>query len=85
VPGTARQLGIDRRTVGAILKCHCVQTRWQRLSLAQIDEAVELYESGWSLARIAERLGVTPTTVHRRLRDSGVRMRSAHGNEARLH
>ncbi|MHB1874648.1 MAG: helix-turn-helix domain-containing protein [Streptosporangiaceae bacterium] len=74
-----RQFGIDRRTVGAILKRHGVQTRWQRLSRAQIDEAVELYGSGWSLARIAERVGVTPTTVRRRLRDRGVRMRAAHG------
>ena len=73
------QFGIDRRTVGAILKRHGVQTRWQRLSPARIDEAVELYESGWSLARIAERVGVTPTTVHRRLRDRGVRMRDTRG------
>jgi DNA-directed RNA polymerase specialized sigma24 family protein len=73
------QFGIDRRTVGAILKRHGAQTRWRRLSSAQIDEAIELYGSGWSLARIAERVGVTPTTVHRRLRDRGVRMRTAHG------
>lgn len=74
-----RHFGIDRRTVGAILKRHGVQTRWQRLSLDQIDEAAELYESGWSLARIAEQVGVTPTTVHRRLRDRGVRMRGTSG------
>lgn len=77
------QFGIDRRTVGAILKRHGVQTRWQRLSPAQIDEAVELYESGWSLARIAERVGVTPTTVHRRLRDRGVRMRDVRGRASK--
>lgn len=76
------QFGIDRRTVGTILKRHGVQTRRQRLSPAQTDEAVELYESGWSLARIAERVGVTPTTVHRRLRDRGVRMRDTHGRPA---
>lgn len=29
------QFGIDRRTVGTILKRHGVQTRWQRLSPAQ--------------------------------------------------
>ena len=75
------QFGIDRRTVGAILKRHGVQTRWQRLSPAQIDQAVELYDSGWSLARIAERVGVTPTTVHRRLRDRGVRMRDTSGQQ----
>lgn len=79
------QFGIDRRTVGAILKRNEVITRGGGLSPAQIDETVELYESGWSLARIAERAGVTPTTVHRRLRDRGVRIRAAHGQEARLH
>jgi hypothetical protein len=73
------QFGIDRRTVGAILKRNGVVTRGGGLSPAQIDEAVELYEAGWSLARIAERVGVTPTTVHRRLRDRGVRMRATHG------
>ena len=78
------QFGIDRRTVGAILKRNGVVTRGSGLSPAQVDEAVELYESGWSLARIAEQVGVTPTTVHRRLRDRGVRMRAARGQEAWL-
>jgi hypothetical protein len=79
------QFGIDRRTVGAILKRNGVVTRGGGLSPTQIDEAVELYESGWSLARIAERVGVTPTTVHRRLRDPGVRMRAPCGREVRPH
>jgi hypothetical protein len=30
--------------------------RRRGLSLEQIDEAVRLYESGWSLARVGERL-----------------------------
>jgi len=75
------QFGIDRRTVGAILKRHGVQTRWQRLSPAQIDEAVELYESGWSLAQVGERLGVTATTVQLRLRERGLKIRDNHGRQ----
>jgi predicted HTH domain antitoxin len=79
------QFGIDRRTVGAILKRNGVATRGGGLSPTEIDEAVELYESRWSLSRIAERVAVAPTTVHRRMRDRGVRMRDTHGRETPPH
>jgi DNA invertase Pin-like site-specific DNA recombinase len=73
------QFGIDRRTVGKILTRNGVQTKHPGLSATDIDQATQLYEDGWSLARIGERLGVTATTVHRRLRERGVTMRSATG------
>lgn len=73
------QFGIDRRTVGKILTRNGVQTKHPGLSPDEIDLAAQLYEDGWSLARIGERLGVTATTVHRRLRDRGVTMRSTTG------
>jgi DNA-directed RNA polymerase specialized sigma24 family protein len=46
--------------------------RRQGLFPEQIDEAVQLYEEVWSLARIGERMGVDPTTVLTRLRERGV-------------
>lgn len=34
---------------------------WRELTLERIDDAVLLYEAGWSLARIGDRMGVDPT------------------------
>lgn len=59
------QFGIDRRTVGKILTRNGVQTKHPGLTAVGVDRAAQLYEDGWSLARIGERLGVTATTVHR--------------------
>jgi DNA-directed RNA polymerase specialized sigma24 family protein len=73
------RFGIDRRTVGKILTRNGVQTKHPGLTDADIDQAAQLYEDGWSLARIGGRLGVTATTVHRRLRERGVAMRTSNG------
>jgi hypothetical protein len=48
--------------------------RRQGLTAEQVDEAVRLYETGWSLARIGEQTAVDHTTVWHRLRERGVRM-----------
>jgi IS30 family transposase len=44
----------------------------------QIDQAAELYQQGWSLARIGSHLGVDGTTVWKELRRLGVHMRGRH-------
>jgi hypothetical protein len=46
------RFGIERRTVSEIPHRHGVTTRRRGLSAEQVDEAVRLYEGGWSLARI---------------------------------
>lgn len=69
------RFGINRRTVGKILTRNGVQTKHPGLTIAQVDEAVQLYMDGWSLARVGERLGVTARTVQQRLRERGVRTR----------
>jgi DNA-directed RNA polymerase specialized sigma24 family protein len=53
--------------------------RRRGLSPEQIDEAVQLYEQDWSLARIGRKLDVDPTTVLNRLRERDVRTRDAQG------
>jgi DNA-directed RNA polymerase specialized sigma24 family protein len=73
-----RKFGVNRKTVGEILHRHRVPIRG-RLSGEQIDEAVRLYERGWSLARIGEKLRVTANTVRARLQERDVRMRDAQG------
>jgi hypothetical protein len=55
--------------------------RRRGLSPDQIDEAVQLYKEGWSLAWVGKRMTVDPTTVLARLRERGVRMRDAQGRE----
>lgn len=73
--------GLAASTVSQVLKRHGVMLRRRSLAPVQIDEAVRLYESGWSLARIARKFDVDPTTVHNRLRERGVRMRDTQGRE----
>jgi DNA-directed RNA polymerase specialized sigma24 family protein len=75
------QLGVERRTVSAMLHRHGVPMRMRGLSAEQIDEAVGLYEAGWALARIGDRMDVDGTTVMRRLRERGVQTRDRHGRD----
>jgi hypothetical protein len=56
-----------------------VPMRRRGLSADQIDDAIHLYNLGWSLARIGQRLGVDPTTVLTKLRQCGIRTRDTHG------
>jgi hypothetical protein len=46
--------------------------RRRDLSSNQADDAIHLYEAGWSLARIGEHRSVDPTTVLNRLREHGI-------------
>jgi DNA-directed RNA polymerase specialized sigma24 family protein len=57
-----------------------VPIRMRGLSPEQIDEAVRLYEAGWSLARIGDRMGVNDMTVRQRLLERGVQMRPKRGS-----
>jgi hypothetical protein len=75
------RFGINRPTVGKILRRYGVRMRRRGLSPEQVDEAVRIYEAGWSLARIGDQMGVDPTTVLNRLRECGVRTRDAQGRE----
>jgi hypothetical protein len=47
----AAQFGIARQTVSSILKRHGIPLRRQGLSPEQIDQAAQLYQDWWSLAR----------------------------------
>jgi len=73
------RFGINRRTVSAILHRHGVDMRRRGLSPDQVDDAVHLYNMGWSLARIGEHLNVDPTTVLTKLRERSIPTRDTHG------
>jgi hypothetical protein len=61
-----------------------VPMRRRGLCPDQIDEAIRLYSSGWSLARVGEHLDVDPTTVMNRLRENDVLTRDTHGRPRTL-
>ncbi len=70
---------IHRHTVSGHLRAAGIRLRLDGLTAEQIDEAARLYNSGWSLAHIAEHIGVAHTTIRARLRERGVKMRDTHG------
>lgn len=62
------QFGIDRRPVSNILYRNGVQMRQRGLTPDEVDDAIHLYNLGWSLARVGNHLNVDHTTVLARLR-----------------
>ena len=73
------RFGIDRRTVSNILHRHDVQMRRRGLSPEQVNDAIHLYNLGWSLARVGKHLNVEHTTVLTKLRERGIPTRDTHG------
>jgi transposase-like protein len=45
------------------------------IQLGELPEVVRLYEEGWSMARLAAELDVSPSTVNRALRKAGASIR----------
>jgi hypothetical protein len=76
------RFGISRQRVGKILRRHEVPMRGRGLSPEQVDEAVQLYEAGWSLARIGEDMALDPMAVLNLLRE-GVPIHDAQGPKRR--
>lgn len=74
----AGRFGIHRTTVMTHLDRHGVERRTGNVQ-RRIDEALRLYESGWSLARIGTEFGVNAETARRALRGAGVSMRPRPG------
>ncbi|HWF70542.1 MAG TPA: helix-turn-helix domain-containing protein [Mycobacterium sp.] len=58
-----------------------IPIRRQGLTNDQITEAIQLYGSGMSLAKVGARFGVDHGTVWRALKKRGMRMRDTHGRE----
>jgi transposase-like protein len=77
----AAEFGCHRATIAERLKLAGVTMRHQPTTIEQVDEIVRLYESGLSMVKVAERVGVSPRTVFNYLRDRGVQTRDPHGRE----
>lgn len=76
----AKCFGIHRATVIDHLKRAGVPLR-RGLVERRIEEAIAFYNSGLSVARIGEHMGVDDGTVWLALRRHGVRMRDTHGRQ----
>lgn len=74
----ARQFGLHRTTVRAILDRAGATVRPREMSVSQVNLAIRLYADGLSLQSVGERLGFNAQTIANRLGDQGVRMRSPH-------
>ena len=73
----AKQFGIHRLTVTALVRRHGVELRRTGLAKEDIAAAASLYGQGWSLTKLGAKYGVDSTTVWRALRAAGVVMRSS--------
>jgi hypothetical protein len=78
-PKLCKQYDLSKWSVLKILNDHGVSMRFQSLTDEQIDQAVERYQAGDSLATIARHLGSSPTTVQRALISRGVAIRPKGG------
>lgn len=74
----ADEFSVDRRTVSGYLRRAGVARRGS-LDEQQVGEARQLYEAGWSSARLAEHFEVSADSVLRVLRRDGVTIRPRRG------
>jgi hypothetical protein len=71
----ARDLGVNRHTMQAILDKAGVKRPFRILDQNQIDEVVDLYKQGKSAATIGKELGINPDTIRFALQKRGVKLR----------
>ena len=76
----AKAFTINRRTVSAILGRHGIRRRYNLLDADAVADAARLYGTGWSLARLADHLGVTARTMQLAFVKAGIPL-SASRNE----
>ena len=77
----AKEFGLHRRTVRAILDRHGVERRQRALTASQINEAVRLYQRGASLTEVGRRFGVEHSTIRKHLIARGIARRDTHGRD----
>ena len=77
----AERYRVSRMTVMRQVDRAGVPRRWRILQSADVEEACRLYASGLSLAKIAVKFGVHPSTIRRALVKAGAALRDAHGRE----
>jgi lambda repressor-like predicted transcriptional regulator len=74
----ARDFCVHRTTIAGCLKKLGIPIRQRGLSVADVPQAVVLYQQGWSLSRLGERYGCDAETVRQVFIREGVARRGAH-------
>jgi hypothetical protein len=74
-PALEAKYGVAKATVLKLLEEHGVTMRHQLMTETETAEAIQLYQQGWSLARVGEHLGRNPSTIQGVLRRAGVARR----------
>ena len=76
----ARRFGTDRHTItGHVHRGGVALRSRDKLTRQVIEQAVQSYADGYSLATIGKQLGLSPTTVGKAITNAGVRLRDPHG------
>ena len=74
-----RKYSIGKGTVLRLLDARGVECRHQPLTEEQAQRAVELYQRGWSRARVGEQLGRDGTVILLALKRADIPRRDTHG------
>jgi DNA-binding CsgD family transcriptional regulator len=77
----ATQYDIHHTTVSKYLKKRGIAIRLKALTEKDVALAIELYRSGLSSAKVAERIGRAPNTIRAQLLAAGVKMRDVRGRD----
>jgi hypothetical protein len=76
--------GLGKGTVLRLLRDNGVQLRHQSLTAEQLKEAIQLYQQGWTLARVGNHFGRDASFIHVTFKRAGVPRRDNHGRERHL-
>lgn len=68
----AMQFGMHRSAIRRYLAARGIETHPSSLHPSDVPAAAQLYRSGWSFARIADKFGAAHNTVRVRLLEAGV-------------
>jgi hypothetical protein len=75
----ARSLGVAKAGILSILHDRGVELRLRPMTDKERDEAVRLYQQGWSLARVGKQLGRDPTSIRNVLERENIPRRDPQG------
>lgn len=75
----ATKYAVAKSTILGILRASNVVVRRQPLTAEQVSEAVRLYESGFSLSQVAERMKINQETMRVAVLNAGVVLRPPTG------
>lgn len=77
--GASPPIRVHKHTVSKILHDLAIPLRRQSMTAAEQAEAIQLYQQGWSLARLGRHFGRAHTVVRDVLERAGIPRRDSHG------